>query len=299
MRLRHIEVFSAIMLTGSTNAAARLLHISQPAVSKMLQHAERTVGFPLFLRSKGKLVPTQEALRLQQELTPFDEQLKRIRRLVTSLSQGVVRPLRVAATPALAHHLLPQAVVRWSQAYPQSRCELSVSHTREIEQALLLDEIELGLTMRPVSHPNLGLTALRSCSLCAIAPAGWWSEDLLSRPLQAKELAQQPTITIDTNDYLGAILSNWLADAGQTPASAISVQTYPLAKSLVQARAGVALVDSFTANYPPDGTDIQVRPLDIDATLTVYAVTQHAHPPSQTAERLIEFLREGSEAADA
>ena len=299
MRLRHIEVFSAIMLTGSTNAAARLLHISQPAVSKMLQHAERTVGFPLFLRSKGKLVPTQEALRLQQELTPFDDQLKRIRRLVTSLSQGVVRPLRVAATPALAHHLLPQAVVRWSRTFPQSRCELSVSHTREIEQALLLDEIELGLTMRPVSHPNLLLTPLRSCSLCAIAPAGWWSKDLLAQPLQAKELAQQPTITIDTNDYLGAILSNWLADAGQTPASAISVQTYPLAKSLVQARAGVALVDSFTANYPPHGADVQVRPLDIDATLTVYAVTQHAHPPSQIAEHLIGLLGEGSEAAEA
>jgi DNA-binding transcriptional LysR family regulator len=194
---------------------------------------------------------------------------------------------------------LPQAVVRWSQAFPQSRCELSVSHTREIEQALLLDEIELGLTMCPVSHPNLALTPLRRCSLCAIAPAGWWSEDLLSRPLQAKELAKQPTITIDTNDYLGAILSNWLADAGQSPASTISVQTYPLAKSLVQARAGVALVDSFTANYPPGGADIQVRPLDIDASLTVYAVTQHAHPPSQTAERLIELLREDSEAVDA
>jgi DNA-binding transcriptional LysR family regulator len=122
---------------------------------------------------------------------------------------------------------------------------------------------------------------------------------LLAQPFQAKELAGQPFVTIDTNDYLGAILSNWLADAGQTPASAISVQTYPLAKSLVQARAGVALVDSFTANYPPDGADIQVRPLDIDASLTVYAVTQHAHPPSQSAERLIEFLREGPETADA
>jgi DNA-binding transcriptional LysR family regulator len=58
VRLRHIEVFSAIMLTGSTNGAAKILNISQPAVSKILQHAEQSVGFPLFLRSKGKLVPT-------------------------------------------------------------------------------------------------------------------------------------------------------------------------------------------------------------------------------------------------
>src|ERR1700733_6344968 len=71
------------MLTGSTNGAAKILNISQPAVSKILQHAEQSVGFPLFLRSKGKLVPTQEALQLQRELTPFDEQLRRIRRLAT------------------------------------------------------------------------------------------------------------------------------------------------------------------------------------------------------------------------
>lgn len=294
MRLRHIEVFSAIMLTGSTNGAARILHVSQPAISKMLQHAERSVGFPLFLRSKGKLVPTQEALRLQQELTPFDEQLRRIRRLVNNLSHGAIRPLRIAATPALAHHLLPQAVAQWCLAFPQSKCELTVAHTREMEQALLLNEIELGLTMRPVSHPNLVLTPLRSYSLCAIAPAGWWPDELLGRPLRASELADQPIITIDTDDYLGAILSNWLANAGQAPESAISVQTYTLAKSLVQVRVGVALVDSFTANYPLNAPDIQVRPVDIDASLQVYALTQQARPQSQMADRLIEFLRKDS-----
>jgi DNA-binding transcriptional LysR family regulator len=151
--------------------------------------------------------------------------------------------------------------------------------------------------MRPVSHPNLLLTPLRTCSLCAIAPAGWWAAELLTQPLKAHELAGQPLITIDFNDHLGAILSNWLADAGQSPASAISVQTYPLAKSLVQARVGVALVDSLTANYPQHASDIQVRPVDIDAGLNVYAVTQHAHPPPQTAERLMEFLRESANPA--
>ena len=294
MRLRHIEVFSAIMLTGSTNGAAKILNISQPAVSKILQHAEQSVGFPLFLRSKGKLVPTQEALQLQRELTPFDEQLRRIRRLAASLSQSSARPLRIAATPALAHHLLPQAVARWCRAYPQSNCELSVAHTREIEQALLLNEIEIGLTMRPVSHPNLVLTELRSCDLCAIAPAGWWPDKLLKRPLRADELTDQPVITIDADDYLGGILSDWLEDAGVSPKSAISVQTYTLAKSLVQARVGVALVDSFTANYPSEVSDIQVRPVEIASSLNVYALTQHERPPPRSADRLMKFLRQVS-----
>ena len=57
MRLRHIEIFQAIRQTGSISGAAQLLHVSQPAVTKVLQHAELQLGFPLFLRVRGKLQP--------------------------------------------------------------------------------------------------------------------------------------------------------------------------------------------------------------------------------------------------
>ena len=68
MRLRHIEIFQAIRQTGSVSAAAQLLHVSQPAVTKVLQHAELQLGFPLFLRIRGKLQPTPEALALEREV---------------------------------------------------------------------------------------------------------------------------------------------------------------------------------------------------------------------------------------
>ena len=58
MRLRHIEVFNAIMLTGSVSAAARLINVTQPAVSRILSHAELQLGFALFERVKGRLTAT-------------------------------------------------------------------------------------------------------------------------------------------------------------------------------------------------------------------------------------------------
>ena len=64
MRLRHIEVFHAIMQAGTISGAALLLHISQPAVTKVLQHCELQLGMPLFDRVRGKLYPTPEAQRL-------------------------------------------------------------------------------------------------------------------------------------------------------------------------------------------------------------------------------------------
>ena len=53
MRLRHIEIFHAIYTTGSITNAAKLLHVSQPSVSKVLSHAEYQLGFKLFERIKG------------------------------------------------------------------------------------------------------------------------------------------------------------------------------------------------------------------------------------------------------
>ena len=61
MRTRHIEVFNSIYKTGSVTAAAKLLNVSQPSVSKVLAHAEQQLGFRLFERIKMKLVPTPEA----------------------------------------------------------------------------------------------------------------------------------------------------------------------------------------------------------------------------------------------
>jgi DNA-binding transcriptional LysR family regulator len=54
MRLRHIEVFHAVMSAGTVSGAAQVLHISQPAVTKVLQHAEAQLGISLFERTKGQ-----------------------------------------------------------------------------------------------------------------------------------------------------------------------------------------------------------------------------------------------------
>jgi len=55
MNLRQIEAFRAIIDTGTVSRAAERLSISQPAVTKLLQHLESTIGFALFDRGRGRL----------------------------------------------------------------------------------------------------------------------------------------------------------------------------------------------------------------------------------------------------
>lgn len=88
MRLRHIEIFHAVYANGSITAAAHILHVSQPSVSKALMHAESQIGFPLFKRTAGRLIPTEEAHVLFEEVRPIFERLETLRLVANNLRTG-------------------------------------------------------------------------------------------------------------------------------------------------------------------------------------------------------------------
>ena len=78
MQLRHIEACHAVLQTGAIARAARVLGVSQPAVSKLIKHAEQQLGFRLFERLKGRLVPTREATLLSPEIEKLFHQLDQV-----------------------------------------------------------------------------------------------------------------------------------------------------------------------------------------------------------------------------
>jgi len=94
LNLRHIEIFHAIMRTGSMTAAAQALNISQPAVSAVLKHFESRLQMPLFKRVGGRLKPTPEALALLPDIAEIFTRLDAIERFSRDLAGGsTLQPL--------------------------------------------------------------------------------------------------------------------------------------------------------------------------------------------------------------
>src|SRR3546814_7243532 len=67
-QIRQLEAFQAVMAHGSLTRAAMTLHISQPAVSKLVAELERKCGFKLFQRRGNRLTVTAEGQLLYNEL---------------------------------------------------------------------------------------------------------------------------------------------------------------------------------------------------------------------------------------
>ena len=109
MRFRQIEVFHAVYISGSITGASRALHVSQPSVSKILQHTEAQLGFALFRRLKGRLVPTEEAHLLFREVDDVYQRVGSLKVTVKNLRTAGVGRLRLAVLPALGLGLTPAA----------------------------------------------------------------------------------------------------------------------------------------------------------------------------------------------
>lgn len=289
MRLRHIEVFHAIMEVGSISGAAQILFISQPAVTKVLQHCEMQLGLKLFERVKGKLIPTPEAQKLFVEVDRVNRDLQAVRRLASNLRNGATEIVRMIATPTLAVTLVPIALHDWRQKFPDTHCQLATHHTREIVNALLVGEADFALSLQNPLHPAVHAESISSGVLTAIAPVGTWPEELTGVPISIDQLPHR-LIGLPADDPLGGRFAAACDLMGHEVETHTSVQTYQLARSLVEHGAGVAVIDPYTA-ATIDGQRAMHRPVAPEIKVELYLLTANLSPLSHAARSLVKCLR--------
>ena len=101
MHYRQVEVFKAIMDSGSITEAANILHISQPAVSKALKLLEAELGLRLFARTTKGIAATEEARLLYTEVERTYFGMQNLSRFAASLGDRKQGRIVVSTIPAL------------------------------------------------------------------------------------------------------------------------------------------------------------------------------------------------------
>jgi len=245
MRLRHIEVFHAVYTCGSITAAARMLHVSQPSVSKVLAHAEQQLGFALFDRLKGKIVPTQEAERLIAHVNDAYDNISELRRVSENLRATDTGRIRIAVLPALGIDLLPRAIASYLELHPETRFDIESLHHRQVARALKEFKIDVGLVFDPPETPGISVDVLAQGRFVVL------THDSMDFPegesLTLDDLEGMPLVGLSTRSPLGKLLDKRIAASGVKLRSVAEVETYQMAKSLVAHGAGIAIIDEITA----------------------------------------------------
>jgi DNA-binding transcriptional LysR family regulator len=284
MRIRYIEIFHAVMQCGTVKGAADLLHITQPAATRLLQQAEAHVGVALFQRVRGRLVPTAEAHQLFPEVEQLYLQLDAVRRVVTNLGRTSEAMLRVLCVPGLALEALPQALGRWSRQHPQARISVRTLHSRQIAESLALREADVGFAFEPSSHPALLSEVLAHAHLVCVGTG-------LDSPVAIEALASHPVVDLDPSDPLGRLLHSACLAHEVQPDARVLAHSYHAAIELAAHGFGWALVDSITAGYASRHPGLCVQPLVPEIPVTVYSLRPRDLPSSAAADALVAQMR--------
>ncbi|MFZ9872254.1 MAG: LysR family transcriptional regulator [Steroidobacteraceae bacterium] len=291
MRLRYIEMFQAMLQAESVTGAARLLNISQPAATKLLQQAERQLGYPLFIRVMGRVRLTREGEVLRPKIERIADELAELQQLALNLKPSDSEMLRVVSTPTLANTLIPNVVTRMRKTFRKVEINLFTQHTREMLNSLLLHECDVGLTLQQIEHPRIRCQLLSEGQIMAIAPAGHWSTSDLLQPLPLSSLAGAKIVGLTLQDDLGRKINARLRTLSPPVKVSTWVQTYQVARSLVASGQGVAMVDPFTAGAPTE-TSIQSRVLEPQIPVSLYAVHRIDSPLTTLQSAFLENVRD-------
>jgi len=242
--LRQIEYFRAVMETGSVSAAAALLNVSQPNVSRMIKYTEARLRTSLFERCKGRLQPTPEAMALFAEVQSLHLHLESLQDSVRRIASGAYRRFHVGASPSLGRHVVPSLLARLRCELAELPIKFDILSVSQIIDYLVFGQGECACTIFPIAHPQITTEAGVAGSLVCVVPRGHRLAG--SRSLSAEALEGERLIGFEPNTPHGQIVEEFLRSAGLAPEFATLVRFAESACALVEEQGGIALVDEFT-----------------------------------------------------
>ncbi|MTH45292.1 LysR family transcriptional regulator [Intestinirhabdus alba] len=288
VNLRHVEIFHAVMTAGNLTEAARLLHTSQPTVSRELARFEKLLGLTLFERARGRLHPTVQGLRLFEEVQRSWYGLDRIVSAAQSLRAFRQGELSVACLPVFSQSLLPPLIQPFLARYPEVSLSIVPQESPLLEEWLSAQRHDLGLTETLHTPAGTERTELLALDEVCVLPPG---HPLARKPtLTPEDFHGENYISLSRSDSYRQLLDALFSE--RQVARRMVVETHSAASicALVRAGAGVSVVNPLTAlDYAASG--VVVRRFSVAVPFTVSLIRPLHRPASALVDAFCAHLQ--------
>lgn len=231
MELAELRAFCAAVDLGSLGSAARLLRVSQPALSKRMRSLEALAGAQLLVRSSRGIATTEAGERLYVEARRLLAQAEAVEELMAGLSNEDA-PVRLAVSHTIAEFVLPGRLVEYEQKRGRHlSVELVIANSVVVRDLVAGGRAEFGIAAaEPGAPPPPGLRQVHFCDdeVVVAVPAGHpWErlaaiapQQLVSEPLVVRDPSANTRQTVDEALAAhGLALAPALAEVGSTSAA--------------------------------------------------------------------------------
>ena len=213
MTLRHMKVFLTVYKTQNMTLAAEQLHLTQPAVTRVIKERENYYGVCLFERLNRRLYVTESGRRLYAQalhlIDTFESMEKEMRNLDTF---GL---LRIGSTIALGSYLLPELIFIFQKQIPQIQVQVTVSNRRTLQKMLLNNQLDIALIEGGVDDSHLHGEAFGGDRLVLITPP--YHPLLKKKDVTLLDLLAYPLLLREKNSSVRIFVEQLFAVEGLPP----------------------------------------------------------------------------------
>jgi DNA-binding transcriptional LysR family regulator len=244
---RQLAAFRAVVETGTVTQAAEMLHVSQPAVSRMLGDLEHELGFKLFRRANRQIVPTAEGLAFHHEVQRAFVSLKEIAEAGRAIREYRTGQLRLISIPSVAASLVPRLLAGFTRAHPDINVVLEVQPAPRIFEWLVSMQFDLGISALPADNALLAATPiLLGDAVCVLPPRHPLAKKDVIRP---EHLADETFISFRSDSHFRFRVDAVFDQARVRRSLKLEARTNEAVLSMTAAGLGVAVVGPF---FPPE-----------------------------------------------
>ncbi|WP_167731926.1 LysR substrate-binding domain-containing protein [Kerstersia gyiorum] len=176
LKFNQLAIFEKVLACGSLLAAARELHMTQPAISKAIQELEEHFGQPLLVRSSRGVTPTNFGLMLKGHAQSVMADLRVLADDLNAWNEGVSGKVMVGCLLAASAQLLPAAIVRLREMAPNVVVQVKVGVNEKMFPELLRGELDVVVGLIPAHEGSGEFThvPLYTEKLCAVVGRQHW-----------------------------------------------------------------------------------------------------------------------------
>lgn len=252
---------------GSIASASKIMHLSQPAISRLISGLEHELKLQLFDRSGRNLTPTDEGMAFYQEAGRILDSIEEIPRIARDIRNQRVERLRVACMSRALRLLAVPVVAAFHRQHPNHNIRLDIRARRDAGKLLASETYHVGIGVLPFNRPSIATQPLVRSRMMAVVPKGHH----LTRyeEISADLLTDEVLIRLTYGLLLREQIDTFFHAAGIIPHRTIEVSSSEAACSLVAEGCGVTIVDEMVAK--PYQDSIERIPL-VPETWTTYGL---------------------------
>lgn len=289
---RRLETFRVVATTGRVSAAARLLHLSQPAVTAQLRQLEAECGQPLFERTPRGVTLNAAG----QALLVYAQRVRQLLDEATSLARAEAEPggeLVLAASTTVAASVLPGLMAAFLKAHRGTGARLEVGNTGQVLAWVREGHVPLGLVEGPGRAAGVRLERFVDDELVAVVAAEAPPE--LLRVRRVTELEGVPLIWREPGSGTRAVVERALREAGsrrRSRAGDLQLGGTEAIKAAALTGLGVAFLSRWSVQAELASGRLRHLPLKDVRMWRAFSWALASDEPSGVAGRFLRFARE-------